>query len=489
MPTLPRATSQQTLNNRSPNVKKDSAAYRVPGESIAQLGQAVSTVGQKFKDLQNLQEYTTASTEGKRRLRELEEKAQQDPDIYTMDTRYKEEIQKVRNDALKMVSDVETQTRFAEEFDNFAQTKEFNIRSISRTKQVDKAKSSLINDIDQSKLDFYGASSPLERKQLADQTKSRLDEYARLGVISEEDATKQKIAWENEVRIGQVSYDASINPELAKDNIEKGVYTLNPKEKEEALNEVASLVKKRQERKEVDLFRSYNANEEKVVQDILAGNKTVSEIDRLELLGSIGASEGISKEFAVAARRAITSSGSENPEQVFNDYNDLLDDFVSLKIDKNKKRTKSSLEDLMKFRVKVMDKYSKGSITAAQMNDFLGDISKAYGEKLDERAKEDLKASDPTPWHVLYDWTKNFSSDDLKASRARIASEMMSRIRGGEDPHEAVRSSIESEKLNTNELYRIFKNAKPGETIDTPAGPVKFVRFAEDGEPIIEAIK
>lgn len=485
MPTLPRATSQQPLSTRSPNIKVDSGSYRMAGEGISKIGQAVSAVGQKFKDLQNLQEYTSASTESKRRLRELEEKAQNDPDIYTMENRYKQDIQKVKEDALKMISDRETQIRFSDELESFAQTKEFNIRSISRAKQVDRSKSTLINDLDQSKLDFYDASSPLERKQLADQTKARLDEYARLGVISEEVAATQKIAWDNEVRIGQVDHDAAINPQLAKDNIEKGVYDLTPKEKEEALNGVAALVKKRKERQEVDRYRNYNVNEENLVKDIVAGKVTVSAIDKLELLGSIGAPEGISKEFAVAARRAITSSGAENPVEVFEDYNELLDEFVNLKIDKKKQRTKKSLEDLASFRVKVLDKYSKGTITATQMTNFLEDTAKAYNDKLDDKAEEDLKASDPTPWWQVYRWTEQYS-EDLKAARARISNDMLQRIKGGEDPQEAAAASIEQEKLNTNDLYRLFKNAKPGETIDTPAGPVKFLRFAEDGEPMIE---
>ena len=96
--------------------------------------------------------------------------------------------------------------------ENFARTKEFNIRSISRTKQVDRAKATLLNDLDQSKRDFYNAASPLERQQLQDSVGARLDNFASLGVIKKEKAAELKLAWNNEVRLGQVNHDAAINP-------------------------------------------------------------------------------------------------------------------------------------------------------------------------------------------------------------------------------------------------------------------------------------
>jgi len=485
MPKIPQATSKQALSGKAPSVKVSPGSFAVTGQAIEKAGKALSVVSARFKDLQNLEEYTSGMTGAKRALKDLEVKAAADPDIYTMDQRYSQEINKIKANAAKGISDRETQIRFGVELDNFSRTKEFNIRTISRGKQIDRSKATLLNDMDQSRQDYYDASSPLERKQLSNQVEFRLSEHARLGVITEKSAAETKKAWDDDVRIGQVSYDASIDPALAKKNIEDGAYKLNAKEKEEALNEVAALVKKREARKEVDLFRGFNANEENVVNQI--EDLKVSDIDRLELMGSIGSPNGISKKFAVVARRAITSAKAENPTVDVGKYNEILDEFVNLKVIKKnkKKRTVSSLEDIMKFRVKVMSSYADGDILQGQMQTFLKDVSQVYADKLTDKAEENLKLADPAPWFDIFDWTKNYS-DDLPAARMRIAESMLEKIEGGKDPQEAATLAIDEEKLNSNEMYRLYKGKKKGDPIETPAGTVIFDGLDEDGEPMIK---
>lgn len=488
MAKLPTATSQATLTSKSPGVKVDASEFGRTGKAISKIGEAVSQSAKKFKDLQNLQEYTSASTDAKRKMAELEVQAQNDEDIYTMDERYGRELQKIKDDALNQISDRETQLRFGAELDNLARTKEFNIRSISRTKQVDRSKASLLNDLDQSKRDFYNAGSGLERQQLQDSVMARLDNFASLGVIKKEKAFELGKAWKDEVRLGQVMHDAALNPEMAKDNIEKGVYKLSPEEKEEALNDVADLIKKRKTRQEVALFRGFNKNETDIANAIIDGQMSVADLDQLELLGAIGDSRGISKDFATVARRAIKSDKAEDPTVDVDSYNDILDDFVALKVDKKKKRTKASLEDLMRFRVKVMNKYADGDITSAQMSRFLQDVSQVYSDKLDEKTKENVDLADPTPWYKVYRWTDEYANK-VKESRTRIAEKMMEKIEGGMPSSQAADEAIEEEKGQNNPLFNLFKDAKPGDIVDTPAGPVRFIKTAPDGEPMIEAVQ
>lgn len=487
MPKIPRAASTQELTTKAPSTKVDIASYAGTGDAIARVGAAVQEVNQKFTDLRNLEEYTRASTTAKKDLSDLENQASQDDDIYTISERYAENIQKVKDNAVDMISDQETKMRFKAEMDLYAQTKQFNINAIARDKQVSQAKGTLLNDMEQAKTDYFNASSPLERAQLMDSTIERINEYTRLGVIDPEMQAKTVKAFKDEVRIGQVHYDMSIDPDLAKANVDAGVYDLNPKEKEEALNDIAAFIKKKQTREEVDLFKSYNVNEQNTAKLLLepGSNMKETDIDRLELLGKIGAPGGISPGFAEVARRTLKSSQTENPTFDIMAYSDLLDQFKSLGI-KDDDSTKASLEDLIKFRSQVMRTYSDGKIAKSDATAFLEKVANSYADKIDSpNSNMGLLGVALGPIYWIYAWAQG-NNKEAKEARARVARESFQRINAGEDPRKAVDASIDNEKVRTNENYQRYKDFAVGSIIDTPNGQYKLLGFDTDGEPLVE---
>jgi len=487
MPRLPQTLSRQTLSPRSPNVRVNPQSFASQGRAIEKVGKVVNETAQRFRDLRNLEEYTSSMTEAKRAMQEVQLRAQQDDDIYSIHERYSQELQEIKNNAMEGISDRETQIRFGAELDSLMTTSDFNIRSIEKEKQIDRSKATLLNDIDQSKRDYYNASSPLERQQMRDQVHFRLDEFARLGVISEETAAKNKIAWDDDVRIGQVYHDAALDPEFARENVENGAYDLNAAEKEEALNEIADLVKKRKQRQEVALFRDFNKTEQGVMEAILADKMTVADLDKLELLGEAGVQGGISKDFATVARRAIKSAEAENPKIDLKTYANLLDELKNLAIDPKTDATEATLKDLMKFRVNVLNAYSKGEITESQAtNHFLKKAANALADKLDEAVEKDLKENDPTPLIKIYSWTDQYE-EDKKEARARIFMEMEQRVLQGQDRKTAVEDSIrhEQERRNPDRAQyeigdtRTNRNGVKGEVVD----------FDDNGDPIWKVVR
>lgn len=317
MPRLPIATSQQTITQKSPNIKVDPSSFGARGRAIEKVGAVISETAKKFKDLQNLEEYTSSMTFAKKEMQDIQVKAENDEDIYTIHQRYSQEIQKVKDRALERISDRETQIRFGAELDAMVLTSDFKVRSIARSKQIDRARGTLLNDIDQSKRDYYNAATPLDRKILQDQVHNRLSEFARLGVINEEAATKHRIAWDNEVRIGQVSYDASINPQMAKDNINAGVYKLNAKEKAEELDKIEKLIDKKEKEAEEALKEAQKENMNGAVKQYLTDTLTLDDVNELFITGKINLEQH--KKLEEMVTRAVVV----DPETEHGTYNDI----------------------------------------------------------------------------------------------------------------------------------------------------------------------
>jgi len=360
---IPQATSKQTLSGKAPNIKVAPGSFAITGKAITQAGKAISATAARFKDLQNLEEYTAASTTSKIRLEEIAQRAQQDEDIYTIEERYSQEIQKTKSEVLKTISDRESQIRFGAEFDIMAKTKSFNVRSIARGKQIDKSKATLLEDLDQSENDFYGASSPLERKQLSDGVKFRLDEYARLGVVSAESAAEQKKAWDDNVRIGQVSFDANIDPDFAKKNVEDGVYKLNPKEKQEALETINKLSDKK--KKEADAIKkaAQDKNMSDAVKTYLTEGLSTDQVNDLLISGQIDLKQHKSLEDMVTRALPIDAKTEHDEynnikEMIYNGEDQaLIQDRITNSIGKS--LGKENAEELLDETIKKEEDFNK----------------------------------------------------------------------------------------------------------------------------------
>ena len=101
MPKIPQYQRERRLTTEAPSTQVNAQSFTAQGENIAQIGRALSAVGQRFEELQDIDQLTKAETDAKKRIMELKTQMSQDPDIWTASGRAKEQLRKIGEDTSK----------------------------------------------------------------------------------------------------------------------------------------------------------------------------------------------------------------------------------------------------------------------------------------------------------------------------------------------------------------------------------------------------
>ncbi len=152
----------------------------------------------------------------------------------------------------------------------------------------------------------------------------------------------------------------------------------------------------------------------------------------------------VSEKSYLAHKKAILSDKKVNAVAQAETYNKLQDDLIRLSItDKDAGETESSLENIAKFRVDVINAWGEGTITAADGKKMLRDVSVAFDVKARQGVEKELNGLQKLwGWMWDLDTEGEVNEEAAEEEKMRATREYRERIDNREKPEDVVKDII-----------------------------------------------
>lgn len=464
---IPVVKSQRQITDVAPTqrvatglVKKVSReAFTTPSRSMQLIGATVEKVAQHFEEAQTLHETTVAKTKAIRRLRELEAEAAQTPDVFDIQT-FQDRIAAIQEETSSEITLPRARANFQKDYNRFAISTDFNIRSTLRERQTDAETTAILEHIDELR----------DR----DNRENELDLLLKQGV--------DKLLWDkewayNKEKATLVDWQKSDiqnaiaeNPELAKKQLKEGTLGgLTQKELNDWLDEADKEIENNKAIADKKVQEFWFANTAKIL-------KGFDQISKAEIIN-------------------MAAMGEIDPK-IATGFIKAKDNKALIKFNPNKKENKkawmeivknsvSPEQDLRKQQETLIERLSNGLITAEDA----GKIA-VMQEKLFEKA-------------INFQTKPNRFEQSLRWAMDAISH--VGGIIGGTDiverMYRALFEKTEGKELKEEEVEEITKEIIEGaqkevnpsraqyklnDMIPTPLGIAKVIGFDVDGEPILD---
>ena len=291
MPNVPRRTAQINLTRQTPEIRinpkiegLEGRNLQIAGQSIQQVANTANDINDRFKAVENFNQYTDASLKTNKFFTNLKDQASQDNNLDDYENRYSQEINHFREEAIKGIKDQKTQTKFLSSFEQSALSTQAQIKNTYRKKLIDNQKVALSEQIDLLKESYYNSEGNA-LNQTKEAIKDALTVNSKMGIISREDAFDELKKIESTLEVDRAKRHAELNPDATLEAIEKGVYDFpSPDAKQEAIN-FANEVKKRNNA-ETD-FSTYANILDMTVDPTIDTNKVRDEIQKARDKGKL----------------------------------------------------------------------------------------------------------------------------------------------------------------------------------------------------------
>jgi hypothetical protein len=235
MPVLPTYDSQKNIEARPVAPVRNEVEAQFAGQN--QLIQTASDITSKWIDAQNVMQATEAKSKYEVATAQIQAQAAADPDFNNA-PKYQKMLQDAKAESLKGISSGFVQNQLAVEFDYGNQLADIKINAQFGVKQIENNKYNLATYIteQQSK---KAVSSPTEIEQINKNIELNLTTQVAYGLIDQETADKMLLSSEKQAAEDLVYSD----PLRGREAINRGIFRLEPKDKQELINRSYSIEK------------------------------------------------------------------------------------------------------------------------------------------------------------------------------------------------------------------------------------------------------
>lgn len=378
---IPTITSRVSPSGRVPEIRQDSSAEGIKARATMKIGESLISVGKVVADLEakiansrNSRQSNQATTAFNIKSTNTIAQAAEDQDIERRQF-YLDEIESARTEFGGSISDEITRNDFQLRADLSAAKATVKIGQLFRVKEIDAGRATVIDSLDSLEQQYIGSTSTAEENNIIAEKNALLDRSILDGNFTREQIANKRDELDQLWAIAKARGDMDINAIATRLKLAKNGYRIKDPAKRRELEDAAEKVRKRNiEEAQFNLLLNQNNLEQEAAKLIVSGEiKNINDIEN---------KKGVTPEFKKTAEALILSAAKIDPIMKARDFEEIVDDFLSLEINTEDK-TKKTVLDIAKFRTKLMDKLAKGTITQAIYNTYLKKIESAFLNKLE----------------------------------------------------------------------------------------------------------
>ncbi len=433
MAKIPKLESTGKLTPLSPSIRISGGAGA--GKGLQDIGKVISTTALAFQKIAVENEATTADTESRRRLKELEIEATTSEDLNPQI--FEQRIQAIKQETSAGMKLPLARSKFQQQFDRNSLISGFNIKRTLNSRQVDRSVATLNDNLDAQKFEFINAGSEVEKNKIILDMNSKIDERVRLGVLTAVQGGKLKKGTLKNWSQASIRSAIATNPEVAKKDITDGVFG--------------------------DLTADETAKWLEVADKKIEQNKKIVEVARDTLwLNNGGKVITNLKETSVADLIDLTAAGQINPQ--------LGSDLVAWKTDKDSpqyednksvwmelaEKSVSPELDLREFQLEVGKAIANKDIQAKEGAEFVVQVQNLFDKAVAFKSRPSLKDK------VVGTAIKMFGGSGLTlGSIFNMTKEFIEGVKKGGNPDELEKSAddiLKKEIKNQNPSLSNFED-------------------------------
>jgi len=443
------------------------------GEVIQNLGESAQQAFAKIEQARSLSERTKAQNQRDLGHTDIETRRKNDPDLSVERQKaYDDEVNKVNRESAKNISIPEERSFFEQESEFKSSIVKARNEGFVRKQIIEQGAADLDVFIGNKENDFIQSTTPAGKQQAILERNDKIREAVRSGYISPADAITRVDELNKSWDKAQANYDINVDAETALEILEdkklfKAAYpNVSEKDRAKLIIDAKNMAAKNKKEKKVQDQESMNQNEVDLYRGVVAGTKSLREIDDAEARGRLGLSNGIRQEVAADLRRLVTKGNTATEEEKANTFIELQDRGTEIT------NTSPTLEEVVAFRSDIVSALASGKIRDTVGEKWLKDTSKT---------ERDLRKG--SGWDKIKEWSKSVALSNIGLNG--MGQRFLGRVEKGESEEKASEMVIEEEKKIINPQW---SDKKIGDMISTPTGTVIIKGFFPDGEPDVEPL-
>ena len=434
MPRIPQYQRSGKIQQQQVAPKVSPTAFTASGRSLEEVGDTLLKMEEKLTEVRDTNQTTQAQIEHSRKIREIQAKALQDPDLDNNLQSYLNEIRESSDEISGKISSPGARGKFAAKVALSNTALEFDLGSEARKTMSKKAKAGLEELTNEMKEQFYNAPNEAIRQQILQGLSDEYQERINQGLIDPIKGNEAMDDLNDELRSYQLNKIIDHQPDVAIELLNSGNHGIEDSKTVEELKSKAekklaadvkagkALLTDAQDRNEIQFFNQH-----------AEGKTTLSLLDELDSNGELSP-DFVDKMEAnsLSADRFVESSDQAT-------LNDLTKEVYS----------KKKPEQARKLFREIIQANTDGKITIADMKR-LGDVIAAeYQNKV---------AADRHNWFYnglerISGWVKDNIPFDKDTVERNMQAELMRKYEQGEDIDES-KLNDDVKKLIANEIIR-----------------------------------
>lgn len=422
-----------------------------PGKALEMMGEAGQKIAQTIERASLLQEVTKAENFLDERLRDIQNRASQDPDVSDANMqKYMEEADSAVHDSGDIITIPFERGLFNQKSSSRASISKTSIQNHFLKQKISLGKEQLDIYTNNRMNDFIEAKNSMEKERAVLERDLKIKESVEAGYLTAGDAVKMKDSMDKEWAKAQVEYDIATNPEMAEELLKKKIYPDIPeKERVNLLSKATAAKQKQIKDAETEMQFKQIENEAELMTNVAIGEMDLSSVPAItKMIGD----QTIRPELGEAAIRAIMTP--------INKFDMKEDDtaFVNMIESVFRADDPKKINDVMKD---VLNGYSNNKIHSRTMA-LLAQTAKRIGEpKQEAKKRQELERSH-------YERVTQYA-DENGLDRAAMAKTYASNLVKDVSPQEAADIAIEDGIIKVDPTYSRRDESKKNE------GPVKMV--------------
>jgi hypothetical protein len=464
--------------------------------SLEIIGSALTEVGRKFQEINNLNQTVDQSSAMNKKFFEIQKQAEEHQDPFTLEETYGPMFDQAAQEAVEGIDDPATRAKFKMEADQSSLMAQRALREAARVKQNAHYRANIVVKNEEDKELLFKERDPGNRHLIKNRMFQRIFEAERAGAYGEDEAALLTKSLKDEIRLGQVRHDISVDAAEAYENIDgkENVYGLTAEEKTELKGEALAMRKKQKEQIELEAALNTGKMDQEIGQRLIDDDISQDELEDLFILTQLGKPGGISKTIYDIGTKAIKSPKSVDPGMdegsMWLNLNDQFMDIYALQQAGTISR-KENFAKLAKFRADLIQARAvDGIISKDKATKWFQMIEPYYDKNLDEQARHNFKQRNgwwKNTWNGINVFVDEFAGEDDKVQmKAQLGNEIMLRLLHGEeqDPETVINEITKREQMRINPNRALYPLKSEWEISPGVKGTVIGYRLA-DGEPIL----
>ncbi len=342
--------SRARVTTEAPGVDTSPSIVGSQGQALANAADDVGKIAAHFQAMQDKTQSLKALTSLTSQFNKIHGEALQDPDLANAIPKARDKMVEAINQTSDGIFSDEAKVLYKGHAALEMERRYSTIQSQLLKKQIDDAKSTVIQRNDQLSESYYQSTSDQERAGIQAEIKNNVSDAVNRGFMSPTSATKYLDTTLKNMHRGQVKSDMLIDPEATSRQLQKGPAGLYPeldgKDRTELIRQSDLMTTRRKYEGQQVVAIAQNQAEAAMLDDYWKGGMTAQSIEAAHTNGQI------STDFASKLTKAIQSpnpiTAKHTDAQV---YMDLVDSISS------------GNEDPKVSRQKILDAVTAGKIT------------------------------------------------------------------------------------------------------------------------------